>query len=136
DRPGITWQVPATLARLTLERLEFDEIAKLPDDFDEWIVKAKDRGAPQRDLDLLEARAAIEREQPSDAVAKLEALLAQDDKDLDARVYYVRALMDLRDRDNALAQVKRGLSAVPDSHTGRLYLEWSNIMSRGGKRRP
>ncbi len=136
DRPGISWQVPATLARLTLERIEFDELDALPEDFDSWIAKAKERGAAQRELDLLEARAAIDREQPAAAITKLEALLAANDKDLDARVYYVRALMDQHDRDNALIQVKRGISALPDEQDGRLYLEWSSIMSRGGKRRP
>ncbi len=64
DRPGVSWQVPAALARLTLERLEFDEIAALPEGFDDWLAKAKDRAAPPRELDLLEARAAIVREQP------------------------------------------------------------------------
>ena len=136
DRPGVSWKVPATLAQLTLERLEFDEIAALPDGFDTWIEKAKDQGAPARDLDLLEARAAIARAQPADAIAKLEPLLATNDEDLDARVYYVRALLDEHDRDNALAQVKRGIGAIPDEQNGRLYLEWSTIMSRGGKRRP
>ena len=136
DRPGVSWQVPAALARLTLERLEFDEIDKLSEEFDGWLSKAKERGAPARDLDLLEARAAIEREQPQDAIAKLEALLTANDKDLDARVYYIRALLDTHDRDNALAQVKRGIGLLPEAQTGRLYLEWSTIMSRGGKRRP
>ena len=135
DRAGISWMVPATLARLTLERLEFDEIAALPEGFDDWVAKAKDRGAPSRDVDLLEARAALTREQADAAVTKLEPLIAADPKDLDARVYYVRALMEQRDRDTALVEVKRGLSAVPDERNGRLYLEWSTIMSRGGKRR-
>jgi tetratricopeptide (TPR) repeat protein len=134
-RPGVSWMVPASLARLTLERLEFGEIGELPADFDAWVATAKDRGAPNRELALLTARAALTRAQAQDAATQLEPLIAADPKDLDARVYYVRALMELRDRDAALVEVKRGLSAVPDTHNGRLYLEWSTIMSRGGKRR-
>lgn len=135
DRPGVSWRIPATLARMHLDQLEFEEHGTLPDGFDGWLAEAKKLGAPDNTLDLLEARALLEREQPSEAVPKLEALLAANDKHLDARVYYVRALMDLRDRDAALVQVKRGISALPENMTGRLYIEWSSIMSRGGKRR-
>src|SRR5690606_1343313 len=66
---------------------------------------------------------------------KLEALLAANNKDLDVHVYHVRAVIELHDRDTAVAAVRRGLAAVPDDQTGRLYLEWSTIMSRAGKRR-
>lgn len=135
DRPGVSWRVPATLARVALDQLEFDERTTLAEGFDTWISKARKLGAPSRDLELLEARALLEREQPAKATAKLEALIEANDKDLDARVYLVRALMDQRDRDAALVQVRRGIKALSDTMNGRLYLEWSSIMSRGGKRR-
>lgn len=136
DRPGVSWKVAATLAQLSLEQLEFDEIAALPDGFDSWVEQASKLGAPQRELDLLQARAALERGKPAEAEPKLAALLASNPRDIDARVYHVRALMELHDRDTALAEVKRGIAAAGDQLNGRLYLEWSTIMSRGGKRRP
>lgn len=136
DRPGASWKVAATLAQLSLEQLEFDEADQLPENFDAWIEQAGKLGAPPRELDLLQARAALERGKPKEAEPKLAALLAQNPQDLDARVYHVRALMEAADRDTALAEVKRGIGAVPDELNGRLYLEWSTIMSRGGKRRP
>lgn len=136
DRPGVSWKVPATLAQLSLEQLEFDERDTVPEQFDAWVEQAKQLGAPARDLDLLQARAALERGKPAEAEPKLAALLATNPRDLDARVYLVRALLALHDRDTAIAEVKRGLGAVPDELNGRLYLEWSTIMSRAGKRRP
>jgi tetratricopeptide (TPR) repeat protein len=136
ERAGVSWQVPATLAQLSLQQLDFDEIAELPNDFDSWVAKAKELAAPPRETDLLEIRAALEREKPAEAEPKLVALLASNPRDVDARVYYVRVLMATADRDTALAEVKRGIGALPEELTGRLYLEWSTIMSRGGKRRP
>ncbi|HVI01653.1 MAG TPA: tetratricopeptide repeat protein [Enhygromyxa sp.] len=136
DRPGVSWKVSATLAQLALEQLDLDEIDQLPEAFDSWIEQAQKLGAPPRELDLLQARAALERGKPADAAPKLAALLASNPQDIDARIYHVRALMELHDRDTALAEVKRGIGAVPDELSGRLYLEWSTIMSRGGKRRP
>ncbi|MFO7564108.1 MAG: tetratricopeptide repeat protein [Enhygromyxa sp.] len=135
ERPGVSWRVPITLAQLTLEQLEFNEIAELPERFDEWLAKAKELVAPARELDLLEARALLARGQAKQAAPKLEALLAANNKDLDAHVYNVRAVIELHDRDTAVAAVRRGIAAVPDDQTGRLYLEWSTIMSRAGKRR-
>jgi tetratricopeptide (TPR) repeat protein len=135
ERPGVSWRVPATLARLTLERLEYDEITELPESFDGWLSKAKELAAPTRELELLEARALLERGKPKDALAKLEPLLAAHGKDLEIHVYYLRAVIELFDRDTALAAVRKGLSALPEDQTGRLYLEWSTIMSRAGKRR-
>ncbi|HLT38729.1 MAG TPA: tetratricopeptide repeat protein, partial [Enhygromyxa sp.] len=134
-RPGVSWQVPATLARLTLEQLEFDDIAELPAGFDDWLTKAKELAAPARELELLEARALIARKQHREAQPKLEALIVANAQDLDAHVYNVRVVMELSDRDTAVAAVRRGLQALPEAQTGRLYLEWSTIMSRSGKRR-
>jgi uncharacterized protein HemY len=136
ERPGVSWRVPATLGQLVLEQLEFDELDQLPEDFDAWVEQAKQLGAPARELDLLQARAALERGKPDEAAPKLAALLITNSRDLDARVYHVRALISLHDRDTAVAEVKRGLGAIPDELNGRLYLEWSTIMSRAGKRRP
>src|SRR5690606_22236780 len=86
-RPGVSWQVPATLARLTLEQLEFDDIAELPAGFDDWLTKAKELAAPARELELLEARALIARKQHREAQPKLEALIVANAQDLDAHVY-------------------------------------------------
>jgi tetratricopeptide (TPR) repeat protein len=54
---------------------------------------------------------------------------------VDVWVYYIRALMDSRDRDAAISAVRRGRDAVADDEEGRLFLEWSSIMTRGGKRK-
>jgi tetratricopeptide (TPR) repeat protein len=135
ERPGVTWMVPATLAQLSLEQIEFDETDKLPDDFDKWVEKAKELAAPPRELELLQARAALERGQPAEAQPKLEALLAANRADVDAHVYYVRVIMELKDRDTAIAAVRNGIAAVSEEQSGPLYLQWSTIMSRAGKRR-
>jgi uncharacterized protein HemY len=135
EQPGVSWRVPATLAALALAELDFDEREQLRDDFDGWVTQARELAAPARELELLECRALLLRNKPGEAKPRLEALLATNEKDLDARVYYVRALMDLRDRDTALAQVKRGISTQHESMSGRLYFEWASIMSRGGKRK-
>ncbi|PRQ08500.1 tetratricopeptide repeat protein [Enhygromyxa salina] len=137
DRPGTTAQVPLALAQLALRQIEFGDRVELPPKFDEWLEQAKTRGGvPPRTLDLLAARAMLARQQPKEALAKLEPLLAANEADLDARIYIVHAHMDLRDRDTALAVVKRGLGVLPDEVKGRLYFDWANVMARGGKRRP
>jgi predicted Zn-dependent protease len=135
ERPGVSWLVPATLAQLHLEQIEFDETDKLPDDFDKWVEQAKELAAPQRELDLLQARAALERGQPAEATPKLEALIAANQADVDAHVHYVRAIIEQHDRDTSIAAVRQGIASVPDELSGPLYLQWSTIMSRAGKRR-
>jgi tetratricopeptide (TPR) repeat protein len=139
ERPGTGPAVPMALAELVLEQLEFSERAELPESFDGWIEEAKKRGAvgPQfgRELDLLEARALLVRGKPADVLAKLDPMLAVAETDLDLRVYVIRAHMELRDRDTALVVVKRGLAVLPEEYKGRMFYEWANIMSRGGKRK-
>jgi tetratricopeptide (TPR) repeat protein len=139
DQPGTTAAVPLALAETALQQVAFDEREKLPEKFDGWLEEAKKRGAafPEvgHELDLLTARALLEREQPKEALAKLEPLLEANEDDIDARVYAVRAHMDLRDRDTALATLKRGIGTLPDERKGRLFFEWASIMSRGGKRK-
>ncbi|WP_146155525.1 tetratricopeptide repeat protein [Enhygromyxa salina] len=136
ELPGTSAKVPLALAELALDQIEFDERDALPEAFDAWLEEAKERGAPARELDVLAARALLERDQPKDALAKLEPLLNANEKDIEVRVYVVSAHMDLRDRDTALATVKRGLGILDNERKGRIYFEWANIMSRGGKRRP
>jgi tetratricopeptide (TPR) repeat protein len=135
ELPGTSFEAPLHLAELALARLELGEIATLPDTFDGWLATARTRGAPERELTLLEARALLMREQAKDALAKLEPMLTANQADVDLWVYVIRSYMDLRDRDTALDLVKRGLAALPETHKGRLYYEWANIMSRGGKRK-
>ena len=137
DSPGTSAQVPLALATVALQQIDFGDRGELPAEFDGWLEQAKERGGiPARTLELLAARALLERDQPQEALAKLEPLLAADEADIEVRAYTVRAHMDLRDRDTALAVVKRGLGTLPDELKGRMYYEWANIMSRGGKRRP
>jgi len=135
DRPGTGAGVPIALARLSLQQIEFDEREELPEDFDRWIELARERSGPAAEIDLLEARAMIERDQAKAALAKLDALLDADEDNLELRIYTVRAHMDLRDRDGALSTVKRGFGLLPDERKGLLFFEWASIMSRGGKRK-
>ncbi len=135
ERPGIGWQAPLALAKLVLDQLEYEEVETLDSKFEDSLAQAEKLLAPARDLELLRARAALLKEpEPDTALAreKLQALLALDEKDIEARVYYIRALDD---RDQAIAAVRRGIQLVPEEQTGRFYLEWAQIMSRGGKRR-
>lgn len=135
DQPGTGAQVPLRLAELALRQIEFREREQLPDEFDGWLEQAKQRGATARELALLDSRALIVRGKAKDAIALLEPLLAASEADLDLRVMVVRGYMELRDRDTALNLVKRGLAVLPDNQKGRIYYEWANIMSRGGKRK-
>ena len=136
DRPGTSAAVPMMLATMALQQLEFDELSEVPEAFDGWIEQARQRGAQARDYELLEARAMLERSEAQAALTKLEALLASDEDDIEVRIYTIRAHMELRDRDTALAVVKRGLGTLDDERKGQLFFEWAAIMSRGGKRKP
>jgi tetratricopeptide (TPR) repeat protein len=139
SRPGTGPEVPMALAEISLIQVEFNEREQLPEAFDGWIEEAKKRGAigPElgRELDLLEARALLERGKATEVLAKLEPMLTVAETDLALRVYVIRAYMELRDRDTALDIVKRGLAVLPEEYKGRMYFEWANIMSRGGKRK-
>lgn len=137
ERPGIDWQAPLALAKLVVDRFEFEQSESLDPKFDAWIGQAEQLGAPFRELELLRARALLLTETEADsktAEAKLLGLIGLDPADIDARVYYVRTLG--YDRDKALAEIRAGITAVPEAKNGRLYCEWSSIMSRGAKRRP
>lgn len=135
ERPGTGPDVPMALAEIALMQVEFNERAQLPEAFDGWIEEAKKRGATGRPIDLLEARALLERGKAAEVLAKLEPMLAANETDLALRVYVIRAHMELRDRDTALVLVKQGLAVLPEQYKGRMYYEWANIMSRGGKRK-
>jgi tetratricopeptide (TPR) repeat protein len=135
ERPGTGPDVPMALAEIALVQVEFNEREQLPEAFDGWIEEAKKRGATGRELDLLEARALLERGKASEVLVKLEPMLTAAETDLELRVYVIRAYMELRDRDTALVLVKRGLGLLPEEYKGRMYYEWANIMSRGGKRK-
>lgn len=135
ERPGISWRVPWTLAELSLDEVERDRREALPETFDAWLAKAEELHAPKPELELLRARALLLREKPEEAKTKLEALLKANESNLLAHVYYIRALMDLRDRDAALVAVRSGRSAIDNDEAGLIYFEWGTIMARGGKRR-
>jgi tetratricopeptide (TPR) repeat protein len=135
ERPGTGFEVPMALAEISLIQVEFNEREQLPDAFDGWIEEAKKRGATGLDIDLLEARALLERGKAAEVLAKLEPMLATAETNVDLRVYVIRAYMELRDRDTALVVVKGGLAELPEEYKGRMYYEWANIMSRGGKRK-
>jgi tetratricopeptide (TPR) repeat protein len=135
ERPGTGFEVPMALAEISLMQVEFNERAQLPEAFDGWIEEAKKRGASGLPLDLLEARALLERGKAAEVLAKLEPMLTAAPTDLALRVYVIRAYMELRDRDTALVLVKQGLAVLPEQYKGRMYYEWANIMSRGGKRK-
>nr|WP_255216184.1 tetratricopeptide repeat protein [Pseudenhygromyxa sp. WMMC2535] len=135
DRPGVGYQVPLSLATIALRRFEEREVSTLDEDLDRWIELAEERHAPKRDLDLVRGRALLAREKPDEALALFQGILATDETDIDARVFQIRALMDKRDRDAALVAVRAGIGALPRNETGRIFLEWAQIMSRGGKRR-
>lgn len=137
ERPGIDWRAPLALAKLVVDRFEFELVDALDPKFEDWIGQAETLGAPFRELELLRARALLLSEKDDDvksAEAKLLALIGLDATDVDARTYYVRTLG--YDRDKALAEIRTGIQAVPEAKSGRLYCEWSSIMSRGAKRRP
>ncbi len=135
ERPGTGADVPMALAELALVQIEFGERDALPEAFDGWIEEAKKRGAAGRELELLEARAMLQRGKAAEVLTKLEPLLAAAETDVELRVYIVRAHLELRDRDTALVVVKRGLGVLAEEYKGRMYYEWANIMSRGGKRK-
>jgi tetratricopeptide (TPR) repeat protein len=135
ERPGTGFEVPMALAKLSLVQVEFSELEQLPEAFDGWIEEAKKRGASGRDLELLEARALLQRGKASEVLTKLDPMLAAAETDVELRVYVIRAHMELRDRDTALVIVKRGLAVLPEEFKGRMFYEWANIMSRGGKRK-
>ena len=135
DRPGASWRAAASLARVALEQVEYGGQPKLADGFEDWLEKASELAAPAPELERLRARALLQAGDAAGAQAKLEALLAADEGDVEARVYQVRALMERRDRDAALASVRRGVQAVGAPDSARLNFEWAQIMARGGKRR-
>jgi tetratricopeptide (TPR) repeat protein len=135
ERPGTGAEVPMALAEIALMQVEFNEREQLSDKFDGWIEEAKKRGAAGLALEMLEARALLERGKATEVLAKLEPMLAASPADLMLRVYVIRAYMEQRDRDTALELVKQGLAVLPEEYKGRMYYEWANIMSRGGKRK-
>ncbi len=137
ERPGIDWQAPLALAKLVVDRVEFGQASELDPKFDAWVTQAESLAAPARELELLRARALLLSDVEADTkTAELEllALLALNEADIDARVYYIRTLG--YDRDKAVIEIRRGIQVVPEAQTGRFYCEWSTIMSRGAKRRP
>ncbi|MFV8751291.1 tetratricopeptide repeat protein [Nannocystaceae bacterium ST9] len=137
ERQGIDWRAPLALARLVVDRVEFGDAESLDPKFDQWIGQAETLAAPARELELLRARALLLTDSDADTKAaetKLLGLLAINEADIEARVYYVRTLG--YDRDKAVAEIRRGIQVVPEAQTGRFYCEWSTIMSRGAKRRP
>lgn len=136
DRPGVSFAVALALAKIAVDQVEFEVVNELDARLDGWLTDAQTLKAPQRDVDVLRARAHLLRDEPKEAAALLEPLLANDPGDIDARVYMIRTHMKLKDRDAAIAEVRAGNHAVDAANNGRFYLEWARVLSRGGKRRP
>ncbi len=136
ERPGVGYAVPMALAKVALDRLEFDEVSALDPRFDGWMDSAQTLRAPAGALDLLRARALLVEGKPDGALTLLGALLSREPANVDAHVYLIRTHMQRKDRDAALIQVRAANKAIGATENGRIYLEWARVLARGGKRRP
>ncbi len=135
DAPGVDAQPALVLAHLAIEQAR--DRGALPEDFDGWLATAQELGAGDDELLPLEARAALVSRTHNTLVrlrkrlaAKLEAL----GDDVEIRVLYARTLMALREDEEAMKIVRRGIFNDREGD-GRLFLALAELEAREAKRR-
>jgi len=131
DEPGVGWAPLIALVRIRVEA---------GDDFDaEPLLKeALERGAPPDEATRLRARIDLdsgEKPRVAKAQAALDALLATNPKDVEARVLYARTFLAQFDRKASEGAIRKGLAVVDGKSQGRLLWAWAELESRAGKRR-
>ncbi len=132
DEPGVGHAVPLGLVQLRAEAGEAFDPEPL-------LAKALERGAPPAEVARLRARIDLDsgkKGRVAKAQAALLGLLAQDPKDVEARVLYARSLLEQFDRKAAESAIRKGLAAVDgQNQDGRFLWAWAELESRAGKRR-
>lgn len=135
DAPGVDAQPALVLAHLALE--EAVERESLSDEFDGWLKRARELGADEDALLRLEARAALVTGRRGALTAMKRALAQRVEAladDVELRVLYARTLMALREDEEALTIVRRGIYGEEDGD-GRLFLALAELELRDAKRK-
>ncbi|HET6584241.1 MAG TPA: tetratricopeptide repeat protein, partial [Nannocystaceae bacterium] len=130
DEEGIGWRTITKFVQLSAEAGD----KKV--DYDELLAEAEKLGADPRVVTRERARALLvadDKESVLKAQGQLAALVAQDPKDVEARVLWASTYVRQFDRKEAELAVRRGFPHLPESEHGRLYLAWAEIESRMGK---
>lgn len=130
DKEGIGWRTVAKYVQLSAEAGD----RKV--DYDDLLKKAETLGADPQVVARERARALLvndDKESVLKAQAQLAAIVAQDPKDVEARVLLSNTYVRQFDRKEAELAVRRGFPHVPEKEHGRLYLAWAEIESRMGK---
>lgn len=131
DEPGVGWAPLVALVRIRIEARDAADVEPL-------LAKALERGAPPDEVARLRARIDVDSDakpRVAAAQAALATLLAQNPKDVEARVLYARTFLAQFDRKAAESAIRKGLAAVDDRQQGRLLWAWAELESRAGKRR-
>lgn len=133
DEPGVGWQV-----LLRLVAMQADEKGEGFDP-EPRLQEALKRGAPTDEVARLRARIDFDsgdKARLTKAQQALEALLAANPQDVDARVLYAQTFTRQFDRKAAEAVIRKGLATLDDDRKdGRLHWAWAEIESRAGKSR-
>jgi Tfp pilus assembly protein PilF len=130
DEEGIGWRTITKFVQLSAEAGD----KKV--EYEDRLAEAEKLGADPRVVARERARALLvadDKESVVKAQSQLAALVAQDPKDVEARVLWAMTYVRQFDRKEAELAVRRGFPYLPESEHGRLYLAWAEIESRMGK---
>lgn len=130
SREGLTGATFMLMAELELAAA--DELGgAVPDSVGEYLEQAATLGVPARTITIVKARIKLQdggRKDAEEVFAEMGTLLDQDEADADARLVYVDALLRMREAEQALTSVRRGMGAVTNEvDKGRLMLKWAEI---------
>ncbi len=132
DEAGVRWPLLLRLVELQAKDGGADY------DPEPLLTKASERGAPADAVLRLRARIDLEsgdKARLGKAQEALQGRLAQDPKDVEARVLYAQTFLKQFDRKAADSTIRKGLAAVDDDKDGRLLLAWAQLDVRAGKQR-
>ncbi len=132
EREGLTGETYLLMAQLEIARAD-ERGEKVPEVVTEHLEQAATLGIPANTITITKARITLQdgsRKDAEQVFAEMGALLDANEADADARLVYIEALLRMRELEQALTAVRRGLGAVTSEvDKGRLMLEWAEIES-------
>ncbi len=135
DAPGVDAQPALLLAHLGVAQAR--DRGSVPADFEGWLASARELGADEDALLRLEARAALVSGGRGKLVKLRRQLQAKHEAlsdDVEVRVLYARTLMALREDEEAMKIVRRGIYNDEEGD-GRLFLALAELEARDAKRK-